>query len=135
MDGIESALTGQVVKTILVNDDASTLVIETDNGAVILDAFGDCCSESWFADLLGVDTLLGQRIAKVEEIELPDYNVDDGRSRQESDQVYGYRFATMRGYADLIFRNSSNGYYGGWLGVGSIHPDHLTPITADWHST
>lgn len=129
---VTKALVGKTIKEIFINEDQSVLVFVTDGGDVILQAEGDCCSESWFADLLGVDCLLGQIVTAVEEVEMPDYNVEDGRGRQEEDQAYGYRFTTARGYADLIFRNSSNGYYGGWLELASSRPQILTAITADW---
>ena len=125
-------LVGTTIVGIGVDRDGHNMVLDTDKGQCILSAVGDCCSETWFSDFLGVDTILGQRVSKVEEIELPNYNVDDGRGRQEHDEVYGYRFTTQRGYADLVFRNSSNGYYGGELFQGLVRPRDLTPIYADW---
>lgn len=127
-----ASLVGKTIREILVSDDDSTLVLATDQGDVILVAEGDCCSECWFADLLGVPALLGHPILKVEGIDLPDYNTNDGRGRQDVDSVYSYKFTTARGHADLIFRNSSNGYYGGGLTLGIGRPPRLKPITADW---
>jgi hypothetical protein len=127
-------LVGQTPTAILVNEDQSVLVIETTTDVLTLTAEGDCCSESWFADLLGVDALIGQEIVAVAEVDLPGYDPHDGRGRQDEDKVYGYRFTTKSGYADLIFRNSSNGYYGGWLSVTEGRPEELVRITADWHA-
>ena len=39
----------------------------------------------------------------------------DERTRQEYDQVYKFMLVTHKGYCDIIFRNSSNGNYGGCL--------------------
>ena len=43
------------------------------------------------------------------------------------------KLLTDLGYVDIAYRNSSNGYYGGQIGIyhGEI-PGSLTPITADW---
>lgn len=101
----------------------------TNEGIFIYETEGDCCSESWFADIIGVQNLLNSKIISVELVEREaidndsgytryapkNYNVNDGRGRQDYDSVYAYKFITNKGYSDIIFRNSSNGYYGGWL--------------------
>lgn len=138
-------LIGRTITSIQVDNGQHYLVFKTDAPfweTFAYEAVGDCCSESWFAEFLGVDTLLNQKVLSVQNIELPDYNVEDGRGRQEEDRVYGYRFTTARGYADLIFRNSSNGYYGGDLellplddGIPTTYygePITFTAITEDW---
>jgi hypothetical protein len=71
----------------------------------------DCCSETWFADIVGVEALLGAPILLAEHVELPDPN--DDRTRQEFDSAYGFRLFTAKGCCDFVYRNSSNGYYGG----------------------
>lgn len=63
------------------------------------------------------------------------YNVDDGRTRQKYDEAYGYKIFTDKGQADIIFRNSSNGYYGGSLDDVVIDVDipvMAKEITTDW---
>lgn len=110
------------------------IVFETDVGPIWYRAEGDCCSESWFADGIGIDALIGHTVASVNEVPMPDgYRLDDGRSRQEEDSAFGFRFTTEVGRFDLVFRNSSNGYYGGWceLGVGAP-PYDAVPVTDDW---
>lgn len=123
---------------------------------------GDCCSESWWADAIGVKQLIGAEVTDVEEMEMPDeslvpvqtYDSDNGkyintlpdgviepprhldprRTRQQEDTLYGYRVKTTQGACDLIFRNSSNGYYGGtaaWATITSL-PDNVEQITEDW---
>lgn len=87
---------------------------DTDEGMIVLEALGDCCSETWFADLIAADCLIGQTVSAVEDVELPPPCKKDHRSRQEEDVIYGIKIFTGRGqHAFLIFRNSSNGYYGG----------------------
>ena len=63
------------------------------------------------------------------------YNINDGRSRQKIDEAYGYKITTDKGHADIIFRNSSNGHYGGWLKNANILkeiPNDLKEIRSDW---
>lgn len=91
---------------------------------------GDCCSRSWIehlevtcdvpgAILLGVEELCEDR---TDDETLNPRNSDDakdewerGRSKHECLQVYQTRFNTDRGVIVLEYRNSSNGYYGGYL--------------------
>jgi len=88
----------------------------TDEGILIFEAQGDCCSESWFADVICINALLDAKVNVVEEVDMPGVeSSEDSRCRQEWDCVYGYKFQTSKGWADIVFRNSSNGYYGGWL--------------------
>jgi hypothetical protein len=95
---------------------------------------GDYCSESWFADLVGVHNVIGREVISVETIPLPEWvNVEDGRTRQEYDEAYGLRISTDGGTCDVIYRNSSNGYYGGWCGeyVSRGLPTGCKEITED----
>ena len=140
MDSELQELLGRTVTGLYVSDDQSLLVVTTDTGTLTFEAEGDCCSESWFADILGVEALLMHTVAAVEDVPLDDYNVKDGRGRQEEDAVYGHRLTTERGYADIIYRNSSNGYYGGWLNLVSYERDdpqndaRLKRILVDWRA-
>jgi hypothetical protein len=94
---------------------------------------GDCCSETWFADIVGLDSLLHHEIVAIEVI--PYWEPEDNRTRQDSDKAYGYKLRTGSGITDIIFRNSSNGYYGGdiFLYKGEKEPDvEWVEITKDW---
>lgn len=101
------------------------LKFETDEGAVVLACEGDCCSETWFADVINLEDLVGSTIYEVEEVDLPPPNAKDQRTRQDVDSIYGINLRSGRGSAHIVFRNSSNGYYG-----GSVHL--ATP--ANWAS-
>lgn len=85
----------------------------------------DCCSETWFADIIGLHNLLGFRVSGVQvlKVDLPE---NDGRSRQDYDEAYGYRLTTEKGDCDFIFRNSSNGYYSGSLEL--VKPERLGKV-------
>lgn len=126
-------LCGTTISRVRVSGDQRILSFETDRGAITYCAEGDCCSQSWFADIIGVDALIGGLVRDVEEIAMDFYNVKDGRCREEHDEAYGYRITTSKGRVKLAFRNSSNGYYGGWLKLheGPLE-EPMTEITDDW---
>lgn len=123
---------GRTISRLFVGPGEECLVFDTDAGLIAFETFADCCSETWFADIVGVDALLGGTVTAVVTRELPD--PDDDRSRQDVDSAYGFGLITNKGVCDVIFRNSSNGYYGGWLDQSDTAPslDGFKEITADW---
>lgn len=127
-------LEGKVVAGLAVSECAAHLRFELQGGAfVCYEALADCCSESWFSDITGVSALLGQRVRAAERVELPDYDTEDGRCLQEVDQAYGYQLQTAKGRVDIVFRNSSNGYYGGELCLREQPPKAaFFDIEDDW---
>lgn len=82
---------------------------------------GDCCSSSWIEHITIPSGIKGKVITEVKDapMNFAGYPVDDGVS--ESDeygeyiQVYHNAFVTDAGEIILEYRNSSNGYYGGYL--------------------
>lgn len=131
-------LIGRVITEIWVAPGEHSIHFKTDDGWMAYYAEGDCCSESWFADIIlpprryWETNLWGERVSSVMELELP----DDGqeRSRQDRDLVYGIGIATESGTCTIAFRNSSNGYYGGSL--SRMHreepPKGSKKIVEDW---
>lgn len=131
--GVEmQELVGRTINRVFVSEDEEFLKFETDVGLITFHACGDCCSESWFADILGIDALLDGKVRSVDEIPLPNYNLNDGRCRQDVDEVYGYCIRTNHGSAVIAFRNSSNGYYGGSVERSRELPNIWSEITKDW---
>lgn len=128
-------LIGKKILSVSISHDEHILAFTTNQGVIAYEAEGDCCSESWFADITGVNALIGATVQSVDEVDLENYDVEDGRSRQEYDQVYGFKLITDKGYADIVFRNSSNGYYGGQISLydDPLH-DYMLEITSDWSS-
>lgn len=126
-------LVGKLVTNIYVSNDESFMKFDIkDEQPIIYKAYGDCCSETWFADIL-----VGYRfhnkdrenypleVVGCEELDIPEWLQEviaaDGRGRQDSDTVYGFKL-TFKDHAwrpvvehdlAIVFRNSSNGYYGG----------------------
>jgi uncharacterized protein (TIGR02996 family) len=110
-----ASLVGRTVTEVKLNDDTLTLL--TNDGPFSYLAMGDCCSVSWFYRVLGAENLIGQTVVAVAEGKTDDIDPDDGLARQECDEAYGYCLLTAKGACEVTFRNSSNGYYGGWLEV------------------
>ncbi len=105
-------LVGNTIEKALISKSGDTLFFVTEDEEIFEFALdSDCCSETWFSDIDGVANLLGRRILEASEVDVP--HVTDGRCRQEHDVFYGIKIKTTAGYVDLVFRNSSNGYYGG----------------------
>ena len=128
-------LIGKKITELRISADQSVLAFYTDQGVIAYETYGDCCSETWFADITGVSALLGGTVQTADEVSMDGYNVEDGRTRQDFDEAYGVKLTTDKGYSDIVFRNSSNGYYGGSIGLLRHEmPDGMTAITDDWHA-
>ena len=116
-----------------VGDREQILAFETDRGVVACRADGDG-GQTWFADIAGIDALLGQVVVRTEATAME--SMEDGRSRDEEDVLYGLKIATAQGHVDIVFLNSSNGHYGGYLALETPAPDLSTmrAITDDWQA-
>jgi hypothetical protein len=88
--------------------------------AVIYEAYGDCCSQSWFYSVSDPQVLLGEVVREIEDVAMPDETEQDG----EYIKYYGIALRTDKGICRIEYRNSSNGYYGGSLQQVGLAPDH-----------
>lgn len=126
-------LIGLKVLRIFVNEGEDQLLFVTDKGNICYTTYSECCSETWFADIIGTDNLIWSIVKDVEMMDLPE--IKDGRTRQDEDSFYGVKIKTQAGLTDIIYRNSSNGYYGGYLEKAVLNakilPD-MKEITDDW---
>jgi len=130
---VMSDLIGKLVTGLKIGDGETVMVVEFEGGQSVYECEGDCCSNTWIADIVGVQRLIGHTVLKVEQLDVPE--VEDGRTRQEYDQFYGVKLITDGGYVDVVYRNSSNGYYGGWMGKcesGLRLGVELTSVTDDF---
>lgn len=116
MSGPFSALVGRIIRGLYRHLEGSSILVATDAGYYVYECEGDCCSRSWFSDLLNVEVLTDQKVISVQVKELPkEFVPPEVRDKYECLQVYGYSIRTQFGVADIVFRNSSNGFYGGWV--------------------
>jgi hypothetical protein len=140
-EGLFDDIVGKTLTTIYVDSSHHEfLKLEcSDESSCIIYVEGDCCSESWWADIIGVKSALGGMIISWRVLEMPPMEypekgagkggaftdrmramgkqksrfIDGRRTRQDCDECYGFEITTTKGTITLAFRNSSNGYYGG----------------------
>lgn len=108
-EDITKRLTGRTLLSAELSKDDDTLTLVLNDGTVKFSSEGDCCSNSWIESIETPD--LPAEITGVEEggsVELP-------HPDHECLRVYNTSVATTRGHLVIEYRNSSNGYYGGWL--------------------
>lgn len=136
-------LVGKTINRILINEDDTILAFDTDQGIVAFETYGDCCSSTWFDTINGVEALLGQTVLTHED--MPDVKLPESRDQIgerhyiEEMENYGEKLTTIKGHVDIIYRNSSNGYYGGDIhaldmGQGTLDVSKYREITADWEA-
>lgn len=102
-------------------EEALTFLVEGDDGIEpvtwVTDA--DCCSSTFFTDIVRTHELIGHTVQSVVAEELGDKVEGDTRSRDEYDSCAVFHIVTETGMCDIHWRNSSNGYYGGSVGLGA----------------
>lgn len=142
-------LIGKTINKLEVSENQLLLRFTDSEGVkYIYAATGDCCSETWWADISiskqwSADSLPVEIYGEYA-VKMPlwcEKSVNrDGKCRQEFDKVYGHNLRTSRGSIEIIYRNSSNGYYGGDFefveSYNSSYRDEIegnwTNITEDW---
>ena len=102
-------LVGRKVVAAHINETNTVIVLQLKDMFVYLVSTGDCCSNSWFEHVEGIDALIDKTILSVEEVDYVE--VDD--SNRECVKSYGFKFKTNHGTFFIEMRNESNGYYGG----------------------
>lgn len=115
-------------------EDRQALLFETQEGNLVVNADGDCCSYTWIEHVelpaLGFPAF----VLAVEELELPEDQEKPSDFHRDSDvlALYGCKITTDRGEIVIDFRNDSNGYYGGDLAwnkewfYGGVHRQNVS---------
>lgn len=104
-----------IVENVLFNAHKDTLTLtDADGRTIVFNLFGDCCSSSYFDEdtVLDVKDILGQKLVKVSERDVDTVDSADGYGR---DIISVLILTTDRMDFTLQWRNSSNGYYSGWV--------------------
>ena len=105
-------LVGRSIRRVELKD-GELLFFTIDNTIIRYDCEGDCCSSSWFEEIDNPDALIDARVVSVESVDLD--KVIPDISAYECLRLYGTKITTTKGNATVDMRNSSNGYYGGWI--------------------
>lgn len=121
----DRALVGKTIAFVKISDNReSVLFITIDGDIICYMACGDCCSQSWI-EHFDYGSLIGATVIDVI-CKYPNEDLDAEREdhllptrfpdfQQEYDQAYFYEIVTDKGSETLEMRNSSNGYYGGYM--------------------
>ena len=104
-------LIGKHITSVFIGQGESSIKFTSDDISFVFNCDADCCAETWFSEILNLDALTNHTVAEVQELDLPHHH--DGNGRQEYDSFYGYLLITDAGHCTIVFRCSSNGYYGG----------------------
>lgn len=100
---------GKTINSYTLSPDQTVLTLQTDDGSLVFETYGDCCSETW------IEHVTSPKFpAKIISLEEKYLGSADG-TRQEYDEKYSTIFLTDQGNFEVEYRNSSNGYYGGSL--------------------
>lgn len=100
-------------------DDGESFRIDFEDGSVFFRVEGDCCSNSWIEHLEVPNDVKGATLLEVKDISMGEIPSPEGQNH-ECLQSYETRFVTNRGEIVLEYRNSSNGYYGGYLVMSEV---------------
>jgi len=112
----EKPFTDLIGKTLVsVQQNGDELRFTTDTGAVYLMHHGqDCCESVVIESIVGdLADLIGTPILKAEEAVSEETPTDYKHSYEPESQTWTfYKLATIKGYVDIRWFGSSNGYYG-----------------------
>lgn len=121
-DSIYSNMTGRTLVSVSLENNKQTLVFKFTDGEKRFGVEGDCCSESWIEHLELPGDVAGLEIIDILEAPVLDQTDNDSMNpvgelgrEHECLQVYQTVFRTAKGDISVEYRNSSNGYYGGYL--------------------
>jgi hypothetical protein len=129
----DNKLLGKKIIEIEIADEKDFLKFITDSEPVFMQVEADCCSTSWIEHISLPE--LPAVCLKIEDVEMPkpskeelykhaqlNYSsgFDPEGTEEEKDLIsgsclkcYGLKIITDKGYLDIEYRNSSNGFYGG----------------------
>jgi len=113
----QKEIVGNVIESFEMAPDGDWIIFRfKDDPPLKLSAKGDCCSYSWIEGIDLPNALQG-RVLAAESILMPDLGNVGTAKCNNVDKVnyYGLKITTENGIAVIDYRNSSNGYYGGWL--------------------
>ena len=100
---------GKVLVDVCVDNTIDEVKFTCDDGAeYVLKHYQDCCEDVHIESIVGdIQDLVGHPILMAERVES-----DDNSEEFESATWTFLKFATVKGYVDIRFHGSSNGYYG-----------------------
>lgn len=112
-------IVGKVIESIKLSDDKEQLTLSFKDGSCrVFQTEGDCCSSTWIEHLELPKDVIGATILPITDHDYEDkFELEPHPDEDENGElkVYQTHIPTDRGHIAIEYRNSSNGYYGGWL--------------------
>lgn len=109
-------LIGEALVSVETIDDGGAVRFTLADGRTLTyDAVGDCCSTSWIEFLTAPDLSNEPSVFDVTEPDMPPYPASGHLVDDDEIKHYHTAFHTPVGSILVEYRNSSNGYYGGFL--------------------
>ena len=123
----KTKLIGRRILKVRVSTEQDALILDLDNHeSATFVVHGDCCSNSWIEHHTIPE--LGGTITDIDEPFLePHDDPTQGVESWETIRVYHTAFRTTKGDLIVEYRNSSNGYYGGWMSGPTITKNPTPP--------
>ena len=139
-----SELVGLVLVKVGVNNDKNELTLHAANGDVYkLYHSQDCCESVEIESIVGdLNDLIGEKILRAEEVTSTDHPAEykPPEYSAESFTWTFYKLATRKGYVDIRWYGSSNGYYSESVSFDVItyksvrQKEIMTAIQADYEA-
>ena len=106
-------LINKTILNISINEDKTEVIIETENEFFKLFHNRDCCEDVWLESITEdyKDILINEKILVAEERANCDIDEDKKIGNNDSETWTFYKLATQKGYVDMRWVGSSNGYY------------------------
>jgi hypothetical protein len=109
-----AVLKGKTLSSVTEQDD-SIIFVTTEGEVYKMFHSQDCCESVYIESIVGdLDDLVGSEILVAEDNENLFDVIRNFGSKRDSDESYTwtfYKFATRKGYVDIRWYGSSNGYY------------------------
>ena len=106
-----NVLEGKVLRSVVADGDSIKFEVD-DNEVYMMEHIQDCCEHVYIESIVGdLQDLVGVRINLAEEVSNEDYEKQNTNEYEESCTWTFYKFGTIKGYVDIRWFGSSNGYY------------------------
>ena len=123
---IKAAFAGRTIKAVRAELGGTELWFDfADGGGAMFRVGADCCSESWIEHIevpADIDGAVFVGCSEGGEVDAGGGHGEHCPEPQDVTLVYSASFATDRGHVVVEFRNTSNGYYGGDIGLVRVVP-------------
>lgn len=124
MTDLISTMLGKVFTSVTRNEES--IRFKNDSEEYVFQHSQECCEEVYIEDIVGdLNDLVNSPITFAEKVS----NAEDPGQKSDSDVGYTwtyYKFATVKGWVDVRWYGSSNGYYSTGVDLRYIGPDGKT---------